>query len=295
MSASRPITTTNDNSEGQVVIDWTQVSQDTIKYNTDDEEETMRAKAKERKRQKAAEQACQEEQAWLEAERSGRGPRPEREAEEKKAYNEERWEAETSKGDEAGTGGTGGEAGGEVKWVVMDPVCTCCAWAKVVCEFLVDGNKKSVACMCCNLSKGKDAKASPKARRVNKGKKWKADEENAEARPSKQKWAKMSARPTKVLDLDEPEASRSRLRETGADKYLGLEDKLRCLIDMVGLIANNLASLFKLHETAVENSGCITDALKSLLDKSYSFRMAVSPSDLGSSELDSKELHKEAK
>ncbi|KIN94634.1 hypothetical protein M404DRAFT_34857 [Pisolithus tinctorius Marx 270] len=55
--------------EGQVMIDWTQVSEDTIKYDTDNEEETMRAKAKERKRQKVAEQACWEEQAQLEAER----------------------------------------------------------------------------------------------------------------------------------------------------------------------------------------------------------------------------------
>ncbi|KIO10109.1 hypothetical protein M404DRAFT_21803 [Pisolithus tinctorius Marx 270] len=69
MSALRLITMTDDNSGGWVMINWTQVLDDTIKYNTDDKEEMMRAKAKERKWHKAAEQAWQEEQVWLEAER----------------------------------------------------------------------------------------------------------------------------------------------------------------------------------------------------------------------------------
>ncbi|KIN94582.1 hypothetical protein M404DRAFT_34924 [Pisolithus tinctorius Marx 270] len=321
MSDSRPINTTDNNNEGQAIIDWTQVSEDAIKYDTNDKEETMRAKAKERKQCKVAEQAQREEQARLEAERAERerveaeraereraeAERAEREAEEKKVCKEEeRWEAEhkhkakASKGDEASASG---EAGGEVKQVVMDPGCTHCTQAQVICEFVVDGNKKCMACVHCNLSKGKccwpgdgkDPEASPKAvGRLDKGKKRKINKENAKARPSKQKWAKTSARPTEVLDLDEPKASRSRQREASAERYLGLEDKLEHLIDVAGLIANNLASLFELHKTAVKNSGCITDTLELLLDESYGFGMAVSPSDSGSSELDSDELHKEA-
>ncbi|KIO07266.1 hypothetical protein M404DRAFT_23717 [Pisolithus tinctorius Marx 270] len=122
MSALRLITTTDHNDEGWALIDWTQVSDNAIKYDTDNEEETMRAK---------------EEQAWLEAERVEReraeakraeweraeAKRAEREAEEKKACKEEeRWEAKCKcKGDEASTGGASGEARGEVKRVVMDP------------------------------------------------------------------------------------------------------------------------------------------------------------------------------
>ncbi|KIO08022.1 hypothetical protein M404DRAFT_23272 [Pisolithus tinctorius Marx 270] len=157
----------------------------------------------------------------------------------------------------------------------------------LVCD---NSNKKSIACVHCNLSKGKcwwlrdgkDAEASPKARRADKGKKWKADEENTKARPSTQKQARTSVRLTKVLDLNKPEASRSRMKEASTARCLGLENKLEQLIEAMGLIANNLASLFKLHETAL------------LLDESYGFGVVVSPSDLGSSELDSDELCKEA-
>ncbi|KIO00539.1 hypothetical protein M404DRAFT_29463 [Pisolithus tinctorius Marx 270] len=321
MSKLRPITTTGNNNEGRVVIDWTQVLDDAIRYDTDNEEETMRTKAKERKRCKAAEHAWWEEQAWLEAKRVERerieAKRAEREKAERMAWEaeeqrvceeeekckaeeereaEQRRKAEAGKGDEARAGGS--EAG-EVKKVVMDPSCTHCAWAQVVCEFLVDGNKKWVACVCCNQSKGKcrwpgdrkDAEAGPKA---VKGKKRKVNEENAKARPSNQKWARTSARLTEVLDLDEPEASGSGQREAGAERYSGLENKLEQLIEAAGLIANNLASLFELHETTVENSGHIANTLESILDESYGFGMAVSPSDSGSSELDSDELHEEA-
>ncbi|KIO08881.1 hypothetical protein M404DRAFT_22695 [Pisolithus tinctorius Marx 270] len=292
MSESRPISTTGNNEEGPAVVDWTQVSDNAIRYDTDDEEETMRAKAKERKRRKAAEQARRKEQARLEAERAERerveAERAAREAEEERAREEEekrrakeekeakrKCKAEADKGD---------EAGGEVKKVVMDPSCTRCAWANTVCEFVVDGNKKRVAY----------AEAGPKAGRTDKGKKWKAEEENTEAGPSNQKRARTSARPTEVLDLDEPEAGGSVTKEAGVARYSGLEDKLECLIEAMGLIANNLASLFELHETAGENSGRIADALESILDESYGFGMAVSPSDSGSSELDSEELREEA-
>ncbi|KIO10891.1 hypothetical protein M404DRAFT_21087 [Pisolithus tinctorius Marx 270] len=309
MSNSRPITLTNNNSKGWVVVDWTQVLDDTIRYDTDNEEEVMKAKLKERKIQKAAEQAWWEEQAWLEAERVERekaeAEKAERErakamrvvweAEGRRAHEEEekckaehKCKAEAGKGSEAGA--SGGDAVGEAKRVVMDHSCTCCSWAKAVCEFLMDDNKKWVACMHCNQSKGKcrwprdgkDVKAGLKAKgKVNKGKKWKVDEENAEAGPSRQKQVKMSMKLTKVLDLDEPKAGRSGLKEAGMDRYLGLEDKLEHLIDIMGLIANNLAGLFELQEAA------------SILNESYGFRVAVTPSDLGSSKLDAEELHKE--
>ncbi|KIN97841.1 hypothetical protein M404DRAFT_31920 [Pisolithus tinctorius Marx 270] len=317
MSESRPITATDKNDEGRVVVDWTQVSDDAIRYDTDDEEETMRAKAKERKRRKAAEQARREEQARLEAERAAReqaeakraareraeAERAEREAEEKKAREEEeKQEAErkrkagAGKGDEAGTSG---EAGGEVKRVVMDPGCTRCTRVQAICEFLVDGNKKRVTCIRCNQSKGKcrwpgdgkDAEAGPKAK-ADKGKKRKADEETPEPGPSQKKRAK--SKPIEVLEVDEPEARGSGLREAGAERYSGLENKLEQLIEAAGLIANNLASLFELHETAIENSGRIADALEAMLDESYGFGMAVSPSDSGSSELNSEEMREEA-
>ncbi|KIO11700.1 hypothetical protein M404DRAFT_20319 [Pisolithus tinctorius Marx 270] len=179
----------------------------------------------------------------------------------------------------------------------MDPGCTRCAWAQTVCEFIVDGNKKRIACMRCNLSKGKcrwpgdgkDTEASPKA---VKGKKRKV-KENAEARPSTQKWVKTSARPIKVLDLDETEASRSGVKEASTARYSGLEGKLKRLIEAMGLIANNLASLFELHKTVVKNSGCIADALEAIIDESFGFGVAVTPLDLGSSELDLDELHEE--
>ncbi|KIO03852.1 hypothetical protein M404DRAFT_26827 [Pisolithus tinctorius Marx 270] len=314
MSDSRPIAATDNDDEGRVVVDWTQLPDDDIRYDTDDKEEVMKAKAKERKRRKAAEQARWEEQARLEAERAARekaeAKRIAREAEEQRVREEEerrraeeekeaerKRKAEPGKSSEAGAGGN--ETGSEVKKVVMDPGCTRCARAHIVCKFAMDGNKKRVACVRCNQSKGKcrwpgdgkDAEAGPKA---VKGKKRKVDEENAEAGPSNQKRAKTSTRPTEILDLDKSEAGGSRPREAGADKYSGLEDKLERLIEAMGLIANNLASLFELHETAVENSGRIADALELILDESYGFGMAVSPSDSGSSELDSDELCKEA-
>ncbi|KIO09670.1 hypothetical protein M404DRAFT_22130 [Pisolithus tinctorius Marx 270] len=318
MSELRPISTTSNNDEGRVVVDWTQVSDDAIRYDTDDEEEMMRAKAKERKRRKAAEQARQEEQAQLEAKRVERerieAKRAEREKVERIAWeakeqrvheDEEKCKAKEEKEAEQkrkAETGKSSEAGGEVKRVVMDPGCTRCDQAQVVCKFLKDGNKKRVACVCCNQSKGKcwwpgdrkDIKAGPKAGRANKGKKQKADKESAEAGPSKQKWVKTSARLTEVLDLNEFEAGGSRVKEASAARYSGLENKLERLIKAAGLIANNLASLFKLHETAVKNLGRIADALEALLDESYGFSVVVSPSDSGSSELDSDELREEA-
>ncbi|KIO12127.1 hypothetical protein M404DRAFT_19976 [Pisolithus tinctorius Marx 270] len=298
MSDSRPTVAANNNDEGRVV-DWAQVPDDDIRYDTDEEEEVMRAKVKERKRRKAAEQARREEQAPLEAERAERerieAEKAEREAEEKRVRKEEekreaerKRKAEAGKSDEAGAGGASGEAGGEVKRVV-------------VCEFLVDGNKKRVACVRCNLSKGKcrwpgdrkDIEAGPKATtKADKGKKRKADKGSPEPGPSQKKRAK--SKPTEVLEIDEPEAGGSGEREAGAERYSGLENKLERLIKAAGLIANNLASLFELHETAVENSGRIANALELLLNESYSFSMAVSPSDSGSSELDSEELCEEA-
>ncbi|KIO05043.1 hypothetical protein M404DRAFT_25659 [Pisolithus tinctorius Marx 270] len=303
MSKSRLITATDNNDEGWVIIDWTQLPDDDIRYDTNNEEEVMKAKAKERKRQKAAEQAWWEEQAQLEAKRAARekaeAKRTVQEAEEQRACEEEercraeeekeakhKCKAEARKSSEAGANGN---ETSEVRKVVMDHGCTCCTWANIVCEFIIDGNKKHITCVRCNLSKGKcrwpgdgkDAEASPKARRADKGKKQKAEEENAKAGPSNQKWARTSA-------------SGSRMKEAGAARYSGLENKLERLIEAAGLIANNLASLFKLHKTMVENLGCIADALKLILDKSYSSGMAVSPSDLGLSELDSDELCEEA-
>ncbi|KIO12139.1 hypothetical protein M404DRAFT_19987 [Pisolithus tinctorius Marx 270] len=310
MAESRPITMTDKNDEGRVIVDWTQVSDDAIRYDTDNKEEVMKAKSKERKRQKAAEQARREEQARLEAERVERerieAETAAWEAEERKVCEEEerreakrKHQAEAGKSDEAGAGGASGEPGGEVKRVVMDPSCTRCTQVQVVCEFLVDGNKKRVACVRCNQSKGKcrwpgdgkDAEAGPKVK-ANKGKKRKADNETPEPGPSQKKRAKLKA--VEVLEIDEPEAGGSGLREASAERYSGLENTLERLIKAAGLIANNLASLFELHETAVENSGCIADALESILDESYGFGMAVSPSDSGSSELDSDELREEA-
>ncbi|KAI6144567.1 hypothetical protein BKA82DRAFT_27526 [Pisolithus tinctorius] len=303
MSDSRPIAATDNDDEGRVIIDWTQLPDDDIRYDTDDKEEVMKAKAKERKRQKVAEQARWEEQARLEAKRVAREKaeteRIAQEAKEQRAHEEEgrrraeeekeaerKRKAEAGKSSEARAGGN--ETGSEVKKVVMDPGCTCCTWANTVCEFLMDGNKKRVACIRCNQSKGKcrwpgdgkDVKAGPKAGRSDKGKKRKADEENAEAGPSTQKRSRMSVRLAKVLDLDELEAGGSRVKEAGAARYSGLENKLERLIEAAGLIANNLASLFELHETTVENLGHIADALESILNESYGFGMMVSPSDL---------------
>ncbi|KIO02939.1 hypothetical protein M404DRAFT_27564 [Pisolithus tinctorius Marx 270] len=293
MSKSRPITMTDKNDEGWVVVDWTQVSDDAIRYDTDDEEEVMKAKSKERKRRKRVErekiEAKRAEKEKAEAEKAVQ------EAEERRACEEEeRQEAKHR---------CKAEAGGEVKKVVMDPGCTHCTRAQVVCEFVIDGNKKHMACVHCNLSKGKcrwprdgkDTEASPKAGRTDEGKKRKAEDENTEARPSNQKWARTSARPTEVLDLDELKAGGSGMKEASVARYLGLENKLKRLIEAAGLIANNLASLFELHETMVKNLGCIANVLESILDESYSFGMAVSPLDSGSSELDSDELREEAK
>ncbi|KIN98514.1 hypothetical protein M404DRAFT_31204 [Pisolithus tinctorius Marx 270] len=131
--------------------------------------------------------------------------------------------------------------------------------------------------MRCNQSKGKcwwpgdgkDAEAGPKAGpKANKGKKRRADDEMPEPGLSQKKWAKSKV--VEVLEINEPEAGGSGLREAGAE------------------------SLFKLHETVVKNSGHIADVLELLLDESYGFGMAVSPSDSGSSELDSEELCEEA-
>ncbi|KIO03943.1 hypothetical protein M404DRAFT_26569 [Pisolithus tinctorius Marx 270] len=301
MSDSRPIDATDNNNKGRVIIDWAQVPDDDIRYDTDDEEEARLEAERVAREQAEAERAARER---------AEAKRAEREAEEKRVHEEEekreaehKRKAEAGKSDEAGAGGASGEAGGEVKRVVMDPGCTHCTRAQVVCEFLVDGNKKWVACICCNLSKGKcqwprdgkDIKAGPKAiGKADKGKKQKVDDENAEAGPSNQKWAKTSTRPVKVLDLDEAEAGGSRSWEAGAECYSGLEEKLEWLIDVVGLIANNLAGLFEAHEAMAENSGRIANVLEAMLDESYSFRMVVSPSDSGSSELDSDELHEEA-
>ncbi|KIN96994.1 hypothetical protein M404DRAFT_32727 [Pisolithus tinctorius Marx 270] len=317
MSDSRPISATGNNDESRVVVDWTQVPDDAIRYDTDDEEEVMKAKSKERKRRKAAEQARREEQARLEAERVAReqaeAERIAWEAEEQRAREEEerrraeeekeaehKRKAEAGKSSEAGAGGN--ETGSEVKKVVMDPGCTCCARAHIVCKFVVDGNKKRVACVRCNQSKGKcrwpgdgkDAEAGPKATlKADKGKKRKADDETPEPGPSKKK-AKAVEKPLEVLDVDEDEAGGSRPRGPGVTAFSGLEDKLERLIDVAGLIANNLAGLFEAHETVAENSGRIADALEAMLDESYGFGMAVSPSDSGSSELNSDELHEEA-
>ncbi|KIO10081.1 hypothetical protein M404DRAFT_21733 [Pisolithus tinctorius Marx 270] len=256
----------------------------------------MRAKAKERKQQKAAEQARWEEQARLEAERVAReqakakraerekaeAEKAEQEAEEKRVCEEEKCKAKARKSSEVGA--SGNETGSEVKKVVMDPGCTRCAQAHIICEFVIDGNKKHVACVRCNQSKGKcqwprdgkDAEAGPKVK-ADKGKKQKADEEMPEPRPSQKKWAKSKA--VEVLEINEPETRGSRPREAGAERYSGLENKL---------------DLFELHETAVKNSGRIADTLESLLDESYGFGMVASPLDSGSSELNSDELREEA-
>ncbi|KIO05690.1 hypothetical protein M404DRAFT_25387 [Pisolithus tinctorius Marx 270] len=264
MSKSRPIIVTDNDNEGRVIIDWTQLPDDDIRYDTNDEEEVMKAKAKERKRRKVAGQAQQEEQARLEAERAARekaeAKRTAQEAEEQRACKEEerrraeeekeakrKCKAEAGKSSEAGAGGN---ETGKVRKVVMDPSCTCCAWANIVCEFIVDGNKKCIAC-----------------------------KRKAEARPSNQKWVRMSVRPTEVLDLDELEAGGSGMKEAGTARYSGLENKL---------------DLFELHETVVENLGCIFDMLELIPDESYGFGMAVSPSDSGLSELNSDELREEA-
>ncbi|KIN97930.1 hypothetical protein M404DRAFT_31865 [Pisolithus tinctorius Marx 270] len=215
MSESRLITATDKNDEGLVIVDWTQVSDDTIQYDTDNEEEVMKAKSKERKRV---------EREWIEAERAERekakAKKAAQEAEERRVCKEEerqeaerKHKAEAGKGDEAGASGS--EAS-EVKKVVMDPGCTCCAQAQVVCEFLMDGNKKQVACVCCNQSKGKcqwpgdrkDSEAGPRViSKADKGKKWKANNGTPEPGPSQRKWAKLKL--TEVLEIDEPKAGGS--------------------------------------------------------------------------------------
>ncbi|KIO05563.1 hypothetical protein M404DRAFT_25285 [Pisolithus tinctorius Marx 270] len=241
----------------------------------------MKAKSKERKRQKVAEQAQQEEQVWLEAKRVEReqieaeraererveAKRAERKAEEKRACKEEEISSEAA----------------EVKKVVMDSGCTHCTWVKTICEFLVDGNKKQVTCIQCNQLKGKcwwpgdgkDTEASPKAK-VDKGKKWKADDEMPEPRLSQKKQVKLKL--TEVLEINRPEAGGS-----GARKAI-----------TGGLIANNLAGLFRLQEAVVKDSGWITDVLKAIINESYGFGVAVTPLDSGSSELDLDEPHEEA-
>ncbi|KIO02721.1 hypothetical protein M404DRAFT_27633 [Pisolithus tinctorius Marx 270] len=293
MSESRLTTMIDNNNKGQVVINWTQVSDDAIRYETDDEEEMMRAKAKERKRV-AREQAEAKRIAW-EAEEERACEEEERCKAEEEREAEQRHKAK--EGDEARASSS--EAAG-VKKVVMDPSCTCCAWAKTICEFAVDGNKKCIACVHCNLSKGKccwprdgkDNEASPKVK-ANKGKKRKPDDEMPEPRPSQKKRAKSKA--VEVLEIDEHKTGRSGAGKAGAAMSSGLEEKLERLIDTAGMIANNLAGLFELQEATVENSGHIADALKLLLNESYGYGMAVSPSDSGSSELNSDEMCEEAK
>ncbi|KIO10902.1 hypothetical protein M404DRAFT_21111 [Pisolithus tinctorius Marx 270] len=291
MSNSRPIIAANNNNKGQVMVNWAQVPDDDIRYDTNNKEEVMRVKVKERKRRKAAEQTRQEEQVQLEAKRVERervkAEQAEREAEEKRACKDE--ERRKAKEEKEAKAGKGSEARGEVKKVVMDPSCTRCAQAQVICKFLMDSNKKQVACVQCNQSKGKccwpgdgkDTESIPKAGGVAKGK-------------NKQKWVKMSARLTEVLDLNEPKVSGSRAREAMEEGFLGLEEKLEQLIDIAGLIANNLVGLFELQEATVENLGCIANMLKSIINKSYGFGVAVTPLDSGSSELDSDELQEEA-
>ncbi|KIN97786.1 hypothetical protein M404DRAFT_31996 [Pisolithus tinctorius Marx 270] len=299
MSKSRLISVTDNNNKGQVIIDWTQVLDDAIRYDTNNEEEEeqawLEAKRAEREKAKAerAEQEAEEKRACRDEERCK--VEEEREAEKRHKAKEEREAKQRHKA----KAGKGDEAGGEVKKVVMDPSCTHCSWAKTICEFLMDGNKKQVTCIWCNQSKGKcwwpgdgkDAKAGPKVK-VDKGKKQKANDETPEPGLSQKKWAKLKA--VEVLEIDEPEASGSRVRKAMTGGLSGLEDKLKQLIDIAGLIANNLAGLFELQEAAVKNSGHIADALESLLNESYGFGMAVSPLDLGSSKFDSNELHEEA-
>ncbi|KIO05098.1 hypothetical protein M404DRAFT_25718 [Pisolithus tinctorius Marx 270] len=309
MSNSRLIITADNNNEGQVVVNLAQVPDDDIRYNTNDKEEVMRAKAKERKRRKVAEQAWWEEKAQLEAERAERekaeAKRAAREAEEERAHKEEEKhraeEEREAKQKHKAKADKGDEARGEVRKVVMDPSCTCCARAQTVCEFIIDSNKKRIACMQCNLSKGKccwprdgkDTEAGPKAvGKVGKGKKRKADEETPEPGLSQKKQVK--SRPTEVLEIDKPEAGGSGVTKARAGGLSGLEDKLKQLIDVTGLIANNLVGLFKLQEAVVKNSGRIADALEAIIDESFGFGVAVTPSDLGSSKLDLDELHEEA-
>ncbi|KIN95085.1 hypothetical protein M404DRAFT_34474 [Pisolithus tinctorius Marx 270] len=256
MSELRPITTTDNNNKGQVVINWTQVSDDAIQYDTDDKE-TMMAKAKERMWCKAAEQAWQEEQAQLEAERVER-ERAAHEAKEERAHEEER--RHRSKEEREAKAGSSEAAG--VKKVVMDPSCTCCTQAKTVF--------KGQALVACRWEGQKDTEASPKIK-VNKGKKQKADDEMPEPGLSQKKQVKL--KPIKVLEINEPKASGSRARKAMAGGLLGLEDKLEWLIDITGLIANNLVGLFELQEAVVKNSGCIADVLEAIINESYGFRL----------------------
>ncbi|KAI6144185.1 hypothetical protein BKA82DRAFT_4358630 [Pisolithus tinctorius] len=232
MSESRLISTTGNNDEGWVIVDWTQVSDDAIRYNTDDKEEMMRV--------------------WLEGKRAARekaeAERAEWEAKEKREA-EQRHKAKADDGD---------EARGEVKKVVMDPGCTRCARMAT--------RRGWPACTA----------TSQKAGRVDKGKKRKADEEMPEPGPSKKK-LKAVDKPLEVLDIDEDEAGRSRPRGPSATVFSGLEDKLKCLINIMGLITNNLDC-------------CGERDLPTL----RVFGMAMFPSDLGSSELDSDELCEEA-
>ncbi|KAI6154735.1 hypothetical protein BKA82DRAFT_23341 [Pisolithus tinctorius] len=241
MSELRPIAVTNNDDKGQVVIDWTQMPDDNIRYDTDDKEEV-------------------EEQAQLEAKRAAREKdKAERivwEAEEQRAHEEEeRHRAEEEKEAEhkckAEARASGNETSSEVKKVVMDPGCTHCAWAHIVCKLVIDGNKKCVACMWCNQSKGKsqwprdgkDAEAGPKVK-ADEGKKQKADEEMPEPGLSQKKQAKSKV--VEVLEIDEPKAGGSRLREASTERYSGLENKLKQLIEAAGLIANNLASVISM-------------------------------------------------
>ncbi|KAI6146794.1 hypothetical protein BKA82DRAFT_27295 [Pisolithus tinctorius] len=175
---------------------------------------------KEKAEAKRAVWEAEEERACEEEERH-------RAKEEKEA--KQKHKAKAGKGSEARASGS---ETGKVKKVVMDPGCMHCAQAQVICKFLVDSNKKCVACMWCNLLKGKcqwprdgkDTKAGPKAvGKVNKGKKQKVNKDAPEAGPSKKKHAKLKS--VKVLDIDEPKASGSRVRKASVGYSSGLEEK----------------------------------------------------------------------
>ncbi|KIO08657.1 hypothetical protein M404DRAFT_22506 [Pisolithus tinctorius Marx 270] len=165
MSDSRPITTTDNNNKGQVIIDWTQVPDDDIRYDTDNEEEEQAwLEAKKAEREKA--KAERAERVRAEAERAPWEATEIRvHKEEERQEAEHKCQAEARKGSEARAGASSSEAGDEVKKVVMNPRL-----------------KSSLKGKCCWPRDGKDAEASLKvAGKVDKGKKQKVNEENAEA------------------------------------------------------------------------------------------------------------------
>ncbi|KIO10106.1 hypothetical protein M404DRAFT_21781 [Pisolithus tinctorius Marx 270] len=164
MSDLRPTMMTDNISEGQIIVNWTQVLDDAIKYDTDNKEEMMKVK------------------------------RTEWEAKERRVHEEE--EKHKAKA------GAGGSEAGEVKKEVMDPgLSVSFSWMAIrsvlpACDAI---NQKALKCQW--PRDGKDAKASLKAiMKADKGKKQKANEENTEAGPSK-KWVTASVKLIKVLDL----------------------------------------------------------------------------------------------